>query len=181
MPLKFINIKQFIAVLFLVVLFNHCSPSAASKTHLPRYISTDFEAALKTSKKKTKPLLVYFWNDNNTDCISFNKNILKNELVQSFIQEYYLIVALNTNDTTLLPKEEWIFSKELNCIIKTVGQQNFLLQKQHTFICCAPYLQFLGYVKGISIQSVYSSYYFLDLLYDALLSIKELEASAKKF
>lgn len=102
----------------------------ADKLHLPFGLPGyfDYEQGLACAKEQGKPLFVVFKGHACSNCKKMENTVWANPEVQKLLAEKYVVVALYTDDRTVLDKSEWITSTVDGKVKKTMGKKNLDLQ-----------------------------------------------------
>jgi thiol:disulfide interchange protein len=83
----------------------------------------DLEKGREYAKATSKPILLDFTGHSCANCRKTESKVWTNDEIRPILQDQLVIVSLYCDDRTELPKSEQVFSKELNGMIKTVGNK----------------------------------------------------------
>lgn len=86
---------------------------------------TDYDKAVNDAKKEKKKLLVDFWSPQCSICKIIANKVLKNPAVIKTLEEHYIVVSVNGNDSHLEPY------KSLNATYKVFGFPTILIVEPH--------------------------------------------------
>lgn len=83
----------------------------------------DLDIARKYAKEVNKPVLVDFTGHSCANCRKTESKVWTDEKIRPILQNEMVIVSLYCDDRTELPKEEQVFSKEINGVMKYIGNK----------------------------------------------------------
>ena len=83
----------------------------------------DLEKGREYAKKVNKPVLIDFTGHSCANCRKTESKVWTNDAIRPILQNDLVIVSLYCDDRTELPKAEQVFSKEINGIMKNVGNK----------------------------------------------------------
>lgn len=83
----------------------------------------DLEKGREYAKKIGKPILVDFTGHSCANCRKTESKVWTNDQIRSILQNELVIVSLYCDDRTELPKSQQVFSKELNGVMKNIGNK----------------------------------------------------------
>ena len=84
----------------------------------------DYEEALACARAQNKPLLVDFVGHTCSNCKKMYAEVWSDPRVLQLLNDYFIIVAIYTDDKTKLPENEWVTSKVDGKLKKTLGKRN---------------------------------------------------------
>jgi thiol:disulfide interchange protein DsbD len=84
----------------------------------------DYKEAVACAKRQGKPLFIDFTGHGCVNCREVERNVWADSTVLKHLKEDFVIVALYTDDRTVLPENEWYTSKLDNKVKKNIGAQN---------------------------------------------------------
>ncbi|MGN6646194.1 MAG: cytochrome c biogenesis protein CcdA [Cytophaga sp.] len=102
------------------------TPKYNNFLHLPLGLQGyfDYKEALACAKQQGKPLFIDFTGHGCVNCREMERNVWADSSVLKRLKEDFVIVALYTDDRTMLPENEWYTSKLDNKVKKNIGAQN---------------------------------------------------------
>ena len=83
----------------------------------------DLEKGKAYAKEVNKPILLDFTGHACANCRKTESTVWTNDEIRPLLQNELVIVSLYCDDRELLPKEEWHFSKQLQGMVKNVGNK----------------------------------------------------------
>lgn len=83
----------------------------------------DLEKGREYARLANKPVLIDFTGYSCANCRKTENMVWTNDKIRSILQEQMVIISLYCDDREALPKEEQVFSKELNGTLKNVGNK----------------------------------------------------------
>jgi thiol:disulfide interchange protein DsbD len=83
----------------------------------------DLEKGREYARLANKPVLIDFTGFSCANCRKTENMVWTNDKIRSILQEQMVIISLYCDDREALPKEEQVFSKELNGTLKNVGNK----------------------------------------------------------
>jgi thiol:disulfide interchange protein DsbD len=83
----------------------------------------DLEKGREYARLANKPVLIDFTGYSCANCRKTENMVWTNDKIRSILQEQMVIISLYCDDREALPKEEQLFSKELNGTLKNVGNK----------------------------------------------------------
>ncbi|MEJ6797496.1 MAG: cytochrome c biogenesis protein CcdA [Crocinitomicaceae bacterium] len=83
----------------------------------------DLEIGREYAKKVNKPILIDFTGHSCANCRKTESKVWTNDAIRPILQNDLVIVSLYCDDRTELPRAEQVFSKEINGVIKNVGNK----------------------------------------------------------
>jgi thiol:disulfide interchange protein len=102
------------------------TPKYGGFLHLPLGLQGyfDYKEAVACAKRQGKPLFIDFTGHGCVNCREVERNVWADSTVLKRLKEDFVIVALYTDDRTVLPENEWYTSKLDNKVKKNIGAQN---------------------------------------------------------
>lgn len=111
---------------------NICSEDRtyADKLHFEYGLKGYFvwDEALACAKELDKPVLVDFAGHSCKNCKKMYAEVWSDPEVQKMLREDFVLLALYTDDRSILPEDEWITSKLDGRVKKTIGKKNLDFQ-----------------------------------------------------
>ncbi len=83
----------------------------------------DLEKGREYARLANKPVLIDFTGFSCANCRKTENMVWTNDKIRSILQDQMVIISLYCDDREPLPKEEQVFSKELNGTLKNVGNK----------------------------------------------------------
>lgn len=83
----------------------------------------DLEKGREYARLANKPVLIDFTGYSCANCRKTENMVWTNDKIRSILQEQMVIISLYCDDREALPKDEQVFSKELNGTLKNVGNK----------------------------------------------------------
>jgi len=83
----------------------------------------DIEIARKYAKEINKPILIDFTGHSCANCRKTESKVWTDDKIRPILKNDVVIVSLYCDDRTELPKSEQVFSKEINGIMKNIGNK----------------------------------------------------------
>jgi thiol:disulfide interchange protein DsbD len=83
----------------------------------------DLEKGREYARLANKPVLIDFTGYSCANCRKTENMVWTNDKIRSILQDQMVIISLYCDDREALPKEEQVFSKELNGTLKNVGNK----------------------------------------------------------
>lgn len=83
----------------------------------------DLEKGREYARLANKPVLIDFTGFSCANCRKTENMVWTNDKIRSILQDQMVIISLYCDDREPLPKEEQVFSKELNGNLKNVGNK----------------------------------------------------------
>lgn len=108
-----------------------CStPRWSDRLYLPHGLQGyfDYTEGLACAREKNKPVLLVFMGHACANCKKMEASVWIDPEVYKLLTDDFIIVALYTDDHSILPKEEWITSDYDKKLKKTMGQKNADIQ-----------------------------------------------------
>lgn len=98
----------------------------ADRLHLPHGLQGyfDFEQGIACAEEQGKPAFVVFKGHACANCKKMENTVWADPETIELLSEYYVIIALYTDDRTNLPEDEWITSSLDGKVKKTMGKKN---------------------------------------------------------
>jgi thiol:disulfide interchange protein DsbD len=84
----------------------------------------DFKQGMNCAEKLNKPAFIVFKGHACANCKKMENTVWADPEVLKLLSEEYVIIALYTDDRTILPQEQWITSKTDGKVKKTMGKKN---------------------------------------------------------
>ena len=98
----------------------------------------DYEEGLASAKRTGKPIFLDFTGHGCKNCKEMEANVWSDPEVLALLNQY-TIIALYTNDRTVLPENEWITSKVDGKVKNTIGRVNQNIQIERFKTNMLPY------------------------------------------
>lgn len=83
----------------------------------------DLEKGREYARLANKPVLIDFTGYSCANCRKTENMVWTNDKIRSILQDQMVIISLYCDDREALPKDEQVFSKELNGTLKNVGNK----------------------------------------------------------
>ncbi|MDD4032389.1 MAG: thioredoxin family protein, partial [Bacteroidales bacterium] len=84
----------------------------------------DYEQGMACAKSLNKPVLLDFKGHACSNCKIMEAEVWSHPEILDLLRKQFVIIALYTDDRTLLPENQWIVSKLDGRVKKTMGQVN---------------------------------------------------------
>ena len=91
----------------------------------------DYEQGMACAKSLNKPVLIDFKGHACSNCKIMEAEVWSHPEILDLLRKQFVIIALYTDDRTLLPENQWIVSKLDGRLKKTMGQINADFEMSH--------------------------------------------------
>jgi thiol:disulfide interchange protein DsbD len=88
----------------------------------------DFQEGLSCAQQQNKPVLLVFKGHACANCKKMEASLWPEPEVRQLLNQEFILIALYTDDRTLLPEDEWVQSTYDKKWKKTMGQVNMDFQ-----------------------------------------------------